>query len=125
MGLVNRFVNGMVSRMSQEDKHRLMEDMTRQFLSGMTVEDKQKLLGNIMTEFFSGMSAEDKKKIMSEVTPQLMEGFDMTVIMPQMLMSLMGQGQPTENAPGSMPVMAKITGKTRESDEPGDKSPEP
>ena len=123
MGLVNRLVSGMVSRMSQEDKRRLMEDMTKQFLSGMTVEDKQKLIGSIMTEFFNGMNAEDKKKIMSEVTPQLMEGFDITVIMPQMLMSLMGKGQSTENAPGSMPVMAKITGKAKEPDEPGDKKP--
>jgi len=123
MGLVNRLVSGMVSRMSQEDKRRLMEDLAKQFLSGMTAEDKQQLISSIMTEFFSGMSNEDKKKIMSEVTPQLMEGFDMTVIMPQMLMSLMGKGKPTENAPGSMPVMTKITGKAREPDAPGDKKP--
>ena len=109
--------------MSKEDKQRLIADMADKFLADMTVEEKQKIVSNIMDNFFANMTTEDKKKMMSEMAPQMMEGFDMTVIMPQMLMALMGMGQQKEDMPGTMPLMANITGKAKESSEnksPGD-----
>lgn len=90
MGLVNRLLVNMVIRMSKEDKQRLIEGMTDSFLQSMTVEEKQRIIINIIEKFFADMTIEDKKTIMSEITPQLMEGFDMTVIMPQMMMAMFG-----------------------------------
>ena len=117
MGLVNRIVTTMVARMSREDKQRLIVDMTEKFLADMTVEEKQEIVSNIMDKFFSGMTTEDKKKIMSEVTPQMMEGFDMAVIMPQMMMAMMGQVQQKEGTASTMPMGINISGKAKESDE--------
>jgi len=79
--------------------------------------EKQKIVSDIMDKFLTDMTAEDKKKIMSEVTPQMMEGFDMAVIMPQMMMAMMGRGQQKEGMSGTMPMGVNITGKTKESNE--------
>ena len=117
MGLVNRVVTTIIARMSKEDKQRLVGDMTEKFLADMTVEEKQELLSGIMEKFFAGMTLEDKKRMMSEVTPRMMEGFDMTVIMPQMMMALMGRGQQTEGMPGTMPMAVNLTGKAQKPDE--------
>lgn len=115
MGLVNRIVSTVIARMSKEDKQRLVKEITEEFLSDMTVEEKQEIVSNIMNEFFSGMTIEDKKKIMSEVTPQMMEGFDMAVIMPQMMMAMLGQVQRKEGTASAMPMGVNITGKAKES----------
>jgi hypothetical protein len=117
MGLVNRIVTTMIARMSKEEKQRLIGDMTEKFLADMTVEEKQKIVSDIMEKFFADMTTEDKKKIMSEITPQMMEGFDMAVIMPQMLMAMMGRGQQKEGAAATMPMAVNITGKAKESKE--------
>ena len=117
MGLVNRIVTTMIAKMSKEDKQRLIGDMTEKFLADMTVEEKQKIVSDIMEKFFANMTTEDKKKIMSEITPQMMEGFDMAVIMPQMMMAMMGRGQQKEGMEGAMPMAVNITGKAKESKE--------
>jgi hypothetical protein len=114
MGLVNRIVTMIIARMSKEDKQRLIGDMTEGFLADMAVEEKQKIVSDIMEKFFADMTTEDKKKIMSEITPQMMEGFDMAVIMPQMLMAMMGRGQQREGTAGAMPAALNITGKSKE-----------
>jgi hypothetical protein len=103
--------------MTPEEKQRLIGEMTDKFLADMTIEDKQKMVGNIMAKFFDGMTTEDKKRVMSEITPQIMEGFDMAVIMPQMLMAMMGQAQGKESTAGTMPMILNITGKAKESKE--------
>jgi hypothetical protein len=115
MGIVNRIVAAMVSRMTKEEKQRLIGEMSERFLTGMTVEDKQKILGDIMAKFLDGMTTEDKKKLMSGITPRLMEGFDMTVVMPQMLLAMAGLAQRQEGMPGAMPMMVNITGRARKS----------
>jgi nucleoside permease NupC len=103
--------------MSKEDRQRLIRDMTEKFLADMTAEEKQKIVSNIMEKFFADMTTEDKKKIVSEITPQMMEGFDMAVIMPQMIMAMMGMAQQKEGTAGTIPVAVNITGKTKESNE--------
>ena len=114
MGLVNRIVTTIITRMSKEDKLRLIGDMTEKFLADMTVEEKQKIVSNIMDRFSADMTIEDKKKIMSEITPQMMEGFDMAVIMPQMMMAMMGRVQQKESMAGTMPMAVNITDKSKE-----------
>lgn len=114
MGLASRIAETMISRMSREDKQRLVEGITDRFISNMTAEEKQALIGRVMEKFFAGMTTDEKKKLMSGVTPHLMEGFDMTVIMPQMLMGLMGMGQ--AQGASAMPIMTNITGKAKEAD---------
>ena len=118
MGLVNRIVTMIIARMSKEDKQRLIGDMTEGFLADMAVEEKQKIVSDIMEKFFADMTTEDKKKIMSEITPQMMEGFDMAVIMPQMLMAMMGLGQQKEGLAGIMPMMTSVKGSTKKSNKP-------
>ena len=118
MGLVNRIVTTVIARMSKEDKQRLIGDMTERFLADMTVEEKQKIVSNIMDKFFADMTIEDKKKIMSEITPQMMEGLDMAVIMPQMMMAIMGLGQQKGGTAGMMPMMASVKGSTKKSNKP-------
>jgi hypothetical protein len=103
--------------MSKEDRQRLIGDITEKFLADMTVEEKQKTLSDIMDKFLADMTIEDKKKVMSEITPQMMEGFDMAVIMPQMMMAMMGRVQQQEGTAGSMPMGVNITGKAKEGKE--------
>lgn len=117
MGLVNQIVKTIIARMSQEDKQRLIGEMAEKFLADMTAEEKQKIVGDIMEKFFADMTIEDKKKIMSEITPQMMEGFDMAVIMPQMMMAMMGRGQGKDGMASTMPMGVNITGKAKESNE--------
>lgn len=115
MGIVNRIVATMVSRMTKEEKQRLIGEMSDRFLAEMTVEDKQKILDDIMAKFLDGMTIEDKKKLMSGITPRLMEGFDMTVVMPQMLLAMAGLAQQPEGMSGAMPMMVNVTGKAGKS----------
>ena len=117
MGLVNRIVTTIITRMSKEDKQRLIQEMTEKFLADMTIEDKQKIVSNIMEKFFADMTTEDKKKMMSEITPHMMEGFDMAVIMPQMMMAMMGRVQQKGGTASTMPMGLNITGKAKESNE--------
>jgi len=114
LGLVNRVITTMIARMSKEDKERLVEEMTEQFLSNMTAEEKQKIISSIVEKFLADMSVEDKKKIMSELTPKMMENFDMTVIMPQMLMAMMGQKQDKDEAASVIPTALNITSKSKQ-----------
>ena len=113
MGLINRIVTTIIARMSKEDKQRLIGDMAEKFLADMTAEEKQKIVSNILEKFFADMTTEDKKKMMSEITPHMMEGFDMTVIMPQMMMAMMGMTQQKEGMPSTMPMMTNITAKSK------------
>ena len=116
MRLVNRLVTKMITRMSKEDKQRLINDITEKFLAVMTVEEKQKILTNVLEKFFAGMTTEDKKEIVSEITPHMVEGFDMAVIMPQMMMAMMGLGHQKEDTAGTTPMMVNITGKAKKPD---------
>ncbi len=124
MGIMNRIVAMTISRMSKEDKERLIEDMIKKFLADMTVEDKQKIANSIIDRFFSDMTTEDKQKIIREIMPQMMEGFNTTVIMPQMLMAMMGLGQQQEGMSGVMPMMVNVTGKPEESKKADTKIPD-
>ena len=117
MGLVNQIVTTLIGRMNKEDKERLIRDMTEKFLSDMTTEEKQKIVINMMEKFFADMTTEDKKKMMSEITPHMMEGFDMAVIMPQVMMAMLGQAQQKEGTASTMPMGVNITGKAKESSE--------
>jgi len=118
MGLVNRIATTIIARMSQEDKQRLIEDVAEKFLADMTVEEKQQIVNHIMERFLADMTTEDKQKIMAGIAPQVMEGFDTTVIMPQMLMAMMGLGQQQDGMSGIMPMMASVKGKTKKSKQP-------
>jgi hypothetical protein len=110
--------------MSKEDKQRFIEEVTEKFLADMTMEEKQKIVSNIMEKFFANMTTEDKQKIMAEIAPQVMEGFDTTVIMPQMLMAMMGLGQQKDGMSGIMPIMASVKGSTKKFNKPKTKDSE-
>jgi len=118
MGLVNRIATTIIARMSKEDKQHLIEGVTEKFLADMTIEEKQKIVSHIMEKFLAGMTTEDKQKIMAEIAPQVMEGFDTTVIMPQMLMAMMGLGQPKDGMSGIMPMMASVKSSAKKSNQP-------
>jgi len=95
-----------------------MMDKMMEFMTGrMSKEDKEQMMDKMMEKFFADMTIEDKKRIMSEITPQMMEGFDMAVIMPQMMMAMMGRGQGKDGMASTMPMGINITGKAKESNE--------
>ena len=114
MGLVNRIAATMIARMSKEDRQQFVEDMTEKFFADMVPEDKQKIINNMMDKFFTSMTNEDKQKIVETIMPKIMKGFNMTVIMPQMMMAMMGLGQQKGGVSGMMPMMSSVTGDTKE-----------
>ncbi|MBM3166705.1 MAG: hypothetical protein FJZ94_04595 [Chloroflexi bacterium] len=73
MGMMDKMMDFMTDRMSQEDKERMMDRM--------------------MEKFFGDMTPEEKQKMMAEMMPKMMEGVNMMEMMPQMMMSMMGGSQ--------------------------------
>ena len=53
-------------------------------------EDKKNMMDSMMNKFFGEMSVDDKKQMMVEMMPRMMGGIDMQEMMPQMMMSMMG-----------------------------------
>ena len=84
--IMERMMAFMMGRMSDEEKHAMMESM--------------------MEKFFAGMSADDKENLMKEMMPRMMEGIDMTKMMPKMMMSMMGRG--SEGKGGCGDTMSKM-----------------
>jgi hypothetical protein len=60
------------------------------------------MMESMMEKFFAGMSADDKENLMKEMMPQMMEGIDMTKMMPNMMMSMMGGGSGGQSGCGGM-----------------------
>ena len=100
MGILNRMVVMMTSRMSKEDKKKLMDEVVSGFFADMTTEEKRALLDNWMDKFFADMTVEDKQKIVENTMPRIRDGFSTALIIPQMLSAMMGLGQQNNNLSG-------------------------
>lgn len=121
MGPMNRVVKAMLSRMSKEDKQQMMSNLTDKFLAGMTDEDKQKMMNDMMDKFLASTTFGERQNMMAEMLPKMMEGVSMTVIMPQIIASMMRGGQQPGNMMSMMPMMMSMMGsraKSGEGEEP-------
>ena len=108
MGVISRLSAMMMARMGKEDKQRLMDGMVTRFFAELTPEDKHSLINNWMDKFFADMTTEDKQKIAENVMPKIKDGFNTTLIIPQMMTAFMGLGQ-TNNLSDMMPTMVSET----------------
>ena len=86
MGMMERMMDFMMGRMSEEEKKEMMNQM--------------------MDNFFAEMTVDDKKEMMAEMMPKMMEGVNMMEMMPKMMMGMMGG----EEGSGMMGMMSKMGG---------------
>lgn len=114
MGLMNRMMEAMASRMNKEDKERMMNNMTNKFFTGMTDEEKQRIMNNMMDRFLASMTPSERQKMMAEMIPKMMEGISMAMIMPQLITAMMSGGRQEAGTMGMMPMMASMIGSSAE-----------
>ena len=82
MGILNRLAAMMTSRMSKEDKQKLIDEVVTRFFADMTPEEKLNLIDNWMEKFFADMTIEDKQKIVENTMPRIRDGFNTALIIP-------------------------------------------
>ncbi len=68
----------------------MMDKMMDSMMGKMSDEDKKNMMDSMMGKLFGEMSVDDKKRMMAEMMPKMMGGIDMKAMMPQMMMSMMG-----------------------------------
>ncbi len=83
----------------------MMDKMMKMMMSRMGGGAKEGMMSKMMDEFCADMSAEDKQKMMVEMMPKMMGGANMMEMMPQMMMGMMG-GE--EGGDGMMGMMSKM-----------------
>lgn len=71
----------------------IMERMMGTMMERMSPEDKEAMMDSMMEKFFADITPEEKQKMMTDMMPKMMEGMDMSEMMPRMMMSMMSGGQ--------------------------------
>ncbi|HEY5603251.1 MAG TPA: hypothetical protein VIM41_09095 [Gammaproteobacteria bacterium] len=85
-----------------------MMDKMMDFMVGrMSQEEKQLMMDRMMDRFFADMTADDKSKMMAQMMPKMMEGVNVMEMMPQMMVNMMG-GEESEG--GMMGMMSRMKG---------------
>jgi len=98
VGIKEKMMEGMMDKMSAEEKLKAMETMMEKFLGGLSAEDRSKMMEGMMEKFLGGMSTEERSKMMAGMMPKMMgEGGPMG-----MMRMMMGGGK-TEEAGGESP----------------------
>jgi hypothetical protein len=96
MGIKERMMDGMMDKMSAEEKQKAMEAMMEKFLGGLSAEERGKMMEGMMEKFLGGMSAEERGAMMSRMMPQMMGtmtgGEGMMGMMGRMMGRMMGGG---------------------------------
>jgi hypothetical protein len=100
MGIKERMMDGMMDKMSAEEKQKAMEAMMEKFLGGLSSEERGKMMEGMMEKFLGGMSAEERSAMMSRMMPQMMGsmtgGQGMMGMMGRMMGGMMGGGTRTQ-----------------------------
>jgi hypothetical protein len=112
MGIKERMMDGMMDKMSAEEKQKAMETMMEKFLGGLSSEERGKMMEGMMEKFLGGMSAEERGAMMSRMMPQMMGsmtgGGGMMGMMGRMIGGTMGGG--TRTQPGGKSQEAEGAG---------------
>ena len=82
----------------------VMEQMMGLMMSRMSKEDKEAMMESMMEKFFADISPEEKQKMMTDMMPKMMEGMDVSQMMPQMMMGMMSEGK-EGGSPGMQGMM--------------------
>ena len=90
----------------------LMDKMMEFMMGRMSEQEKEEMMGKMMDKFFATMAADDKKAMMAEMMPKMMAGVNMMEIMPKMMMGMMGGGKGDSGMPGMMAQMMGGGGQT-------------
>ena len=91
----------------------LMDKMMEFMMGRMSEQEKEEMMSKMMDKFFATMSAEDKKAMMAEMMPKMMAGVNMMEIMPKMMMGMMASGKGNSGMPGMMAQMMDGAGQTQ------------
>jgi ribosomal protein S6E (S10) len=85
----------------------MMEDMMELMLAKLTKEQKQQMMEKATEKFFADVTADDKQKMMEAMMAKMMQGVNITEMMPQMMMGMMPQIMGGGNAAG-VPMMPEM-----------------
>jgi len=89
MGLKDKMMDGMMGKMSADEKKEMMDGMMNSFFSGMSPEEKSTMMNSMMEKFFSSMSPEEKKNMMQNMMPKMMKSMMGGGSMPEMMKRMM------------------------------------
>lgn len=90
MGIKERMMDGMMDKMSAEEKQKAMEAMMEKFLDGISSEDRGRMMEGMMEKFLGGMSAEERGTMMGRMMPQMMGSMMGGSGMMDMMRAMMG-----------------------------------
>jgi hypothetical protein len=107
MSLKEKMMNGMMDKMSAEERKEMMDGMMETFFSKMSVEEKQVMMNEMMGKFFSGISEGEKNGMMQNMMPKMME-------------QMMG-GNNSPMGGGMMNMMSMMMGRKTEDGKEGEK----
>jgi hypothetical protein len=102
MGIKERMMDGMMDKMSSEEKQKAMEAMMEKFLEGLPSEERGKMMEGMMEKFLGGLSEEERSAMMSRMMPKMM-GSMMGGSGPMGMMRMMMGGGKDAEAGGEMP----------------------
>ena len=102
MGIKERMMDGMMDKMSSEEKQKAMEAMMEKFLEGLPSEERGKMMEGMMEKFLGGLSEEERSAMMSRMMPKMM-GSMMGGSGPMGMMRMMMGGGNDAEAGGEMP----------------------
>jgi hypothetical protein len=91
----------------------LMDKMMEFMMGRMSEQEKEEMMSKMMDKFLSTMSVEDKKAMMAEMMPKMMKGVSMMEMMPKMMMGMMGGGDGKSGMSGMMAKMMGGDGQSR------------
>ena len=84
MSVMDKMMQGMMGRMSKEEKEAMMSKMMDKFLGDMTSEDKQKMMSEMMPKMMTNMMGNSKDG-MTGICKNKMEEFGMPDMMRKMM----------------------------------------
>lgn len=74
-------------------KMNIMDKMMQGMMGKMSKEEKKEMMSSMMDRFFAEMTPDDKQKMILEMMPKMVEGMNMMDMMPKMMMNMMGESK--------------------------------
>jgi len=68
----------------------LKDKMMDRMVENMSKEEKAEMMDKMMERFFADFTPEEKQQLMLKMMPKMMQGVDLSQMMPQMMMAMMG-----------------------------------
>ncbi len=93
---------------------KLTERIIENFIGRMSQEEKEALLEKVMEKFFDEMTPEEKQQLVEKMAQKLLEGVEITELLPRIMATMWKGAETDEEEPGILDKMTKLASETGE-----------